>query len=64
VLSYSFFEFVFLDDDRVNPERRLKFNVIDCLKIGWIGDAEKQSLATFDQRQYAMLVDQLLVDRA
>ena len=57
-------ELVLLDDDRIDAQARLELDVVDGLQVGRIGDAEEQALAAFDQRQHAMLVDQLLVDGA
>ena len=62
-LGNSFLKLVLLDDDRVDPQAGLELDVIDCLEIGRVDNAEEQSLATLDERQHPMLVDEFLVDR-
>ena len=57
-------ELVLLDDHRVDAEARGEANVIDCLKIGRVRNTQEHPLAALDERQHAVLGDQVLVDRA
>ncbi len=54
-LDDAILQFVLLDNDRVDTEAGCELYVVDSLQVGRIGDAEKQTLATFDERQDAML---------
>ena len=52
------------DDNRVDSQARLELQVIDGLQIRRVGNAEKQALAAFDQRQHPVFVQELLIDFA
>jgi hypothetical protein len=60
----AFFELVLFYDDRIDAQACLELDVIDRSEVGGIGNTQKQALAALYQWQYAVLVDQFLVDGA
>ena len=57
-------QLVVLDDDGLDAQAALELDLIDGVQIGRIRDAEEQPLAALEQRQHAMLGQQLVGDRA
>ena len=57
-------QLVVLDDDGLDAEAGLKFDLVDRVQIGRIGDREKQALAAAEDRQDAVLGEQLVADQA
>ena len=55
-------ELVLLDDDGFDAQRRLELDLVERLKVGRIADREEQPLAALQDRQDAVLQQQLLVD--
>ncbi len=56
------FELVLLDDDRFDAQRGLELDFVERLQIGRIADGDEQALAPLQDRQDAVLQQQLLVD--
>ena len=63
-LSMCLLELVVLDDDGIDREAGLEFDLIDRVQVGRIGDPDEQALAAPEQRQHTMLGQQLVGYRA
>ena len=57
-------QLVVLDDDRLDRQAGLELDLVDGVQIGRVGDAEEQALAALEQRQHAVLGQQLVGDGA
>ena len=56
------FELVLLDDDGFDAQRRLELDLVERLQVGRVADRDEQALAALQDRQDAVLQQQLLVD--
>ena len=56
-------ELVLFDDDRVDADAGLELDLVDGGMAGGVGNSQKESFATQQQRQDAVLGQQALVDR-
>ncbi len=56
-------QLVVFDDDGLDAEAGLELDLVDGVQIGGIGNREEQSLAAPEQRQAAMLLQQLVLDQ-
>ncbi len=57
-------QLVVLDHDELDAHRGLEANLIQGVQIGRIGNGQEQALAALHQRQYAVLLQQLVAHRA
>jgi hypothetical protein len=57
-------QLVVLDDDELDAHRGLEADLVERVQVGGIGDREEQALAALHQRQHAVLLQQLVADRA
>ena len=55
-------ELVVLDHDRLDREAGLELDLVDGVQVGRVGDADVQALAALDERQDAVLREQLVAD--
>ena len=58
----ALFKLVLFDNNRIDTKAGRKLDVIDGLQVRGIRNAQKYPLTAFHQWQYAMLVDQFLVN--
>ena len=63
-LLHGALELVVLDHDRLDREAGLELDLVDRVQDGRVRDADVQALAALDERQDAVLREQLLVDEA
>ena len=56
-------QLVFLDDDCFDRQSRLELDLVERVKVGRVGDRDEQPLAALDQRQDAMLGEELVGDQ-
>ncbi len=61
-LLHRALELVVLDDDGLDRQAGLELDLVDRVQDGRVRDADVQALAALDQRQHAVLRQQLLVD--
>ena len=57
-------ELVVLDDDGLDRQAGRELDLVQRVQVGRVGDAEEQPLAALDQRQDAVLAQQLVADDA
>src|SRR5690606_28292666 len=57
-------ELVLLDDDRLDAQRRLELDLVDRLQVRGIADRDVEPLAALQDRQHAVLREELVVDEA
>ena len=62
-LSMRLLQLVVLDDDRLDAEAGLELDLVDRVQVGRIGDRQEQPLAAPEQRQHAVLGEQLVADQ-
>src|SRR5690606_32077274 len=61
---HAHLELVLLDDDRLDAQRRLELDLVDRVQVRRIADGDIEPLAALQDRQHAMLREQLVVDEA
>ena len=62
-LSTNLLQLVVFDHDGVDGQAGLELDLVDGVQVGGIGDAQEQALAAPEQRQHAVLGEQLVGDR-
>ncbi len=55
-------QLVVLDDDDVNRKLRLKLDLVQRVRVGRVGNGNRQAIAALAERQDAQRTHQLLVD--
>jgi len=56
------FELVLLDHDGLDAQRGLELDFVECLQIRWVADGDEQAFSPLQDRQDAVLQQELLVD--
>ena len=56
-------QLVVLDDDRIDRQAGLELDLVDGVQVGRVGDPEEQPLAALEERQHAMLGEELVAHR-
>ena len=62
-LVEEFLQLVVFDHDRIDGQPGLELDLVDRVQVGRIGDPQEQALAALEQRQHAVLGEQLVGDR-
>ena len=62
-LSMRLLQLVVLDDDGLDAEAGLELDLVDRVQVGRVGDRQEQALAAPEERQHAVLGQQLVADQ-